>query len=80
MKLRRRVTHTADHIVAAARDFFVRKILGITWPTIAFNIPVVGAAFANRISYVISPEGKILYAYSQAERVSLPSPRNARGA
>jgi len=28
----------------------------------AFNIPVVGPAFANRISYVISPEGKILYA------------------
>ena len=28
----------------------------------AFNIP--GAAFANRISYVISPEGKILYAYA----------------
>ena len=25
----------------------------------AFNIPVVRAAFANRISYVISPEGKI---------------------
>jgi hypothetical protein len=22
----------------------------------AFNIPVIGAAFANRISYVISPE------------------------
>jgi peroxiredoxin len=28
----------------------------------AFNLP--GAAFANRISYVISPEGKILYAYA----------------
>jgi peroxiredoxin Q/BCP len=28
----------------------------------AFKIP--GAAFANRISYVISPEGKILYAYA----------------
>jgi hypothetical protein len=26
----------------------------------------VGAAFANRISYVISPEGKILYAYSDS--------------
>ncbi|MGA7386121.1 MAG: hypothetical protein WBW81_15930 [Methylocella sp.] len=24
----------------------------------------MGAAFANRISYVISPEGRILYAYS----------------
>jgi thioredoxin-dependent peroxiredoxin len=32
----------------------------------AFNIPLVGAAFANRISYVISPEGKILYAYSDS--------------
>ncbi|HEV2045200.1 MAG TPA: peroxiredoxin [Chthoniobacterales bacterium] len=32
----------------------------------AFNIPVVGAAFANRISYVISPDGKILYAYSDS--------------
>jgi peroxiredoxin len=32
----------------------------------AFNIPVVGPAFANRISYVISPEGKILYAYSDS--------------
>ena len=28
----------------------------------AFNLP--GAAFANRISYVISPDGKILYAYA----------------
>jgi peroxiredoxin len=26
----------------------------------------VGAAFANRISYVISPDGKILYAYSDS--------------
>jgi peroxiredoxin Q/BCP len=32
----------------------------------AFTIPVVGVAFANRISYVISPEGKILYAYSDS--------------
>jgi len=32
----------------------------------AFNIPLVGTAFANRISYVISPEGKILYAYSDS--------------
>ena len=32
----------------------------------AFNIPVVGPAFANRISYVISSEGKILYAYSDS--------------
>ena len=28
----------------------------------AFNLP--GAAFANRISYVISPEGKILHTYA----------------
>ncbi len=28
----------------------------------AFNVPVAGAMFANRISYVISPEGKILSA------------------
>ncbi len=33
----------------------------------AFNIPVVGAAFANRISYVISPEGKILYSYTDSD-------------
>src|ERR1700745_3403602 len=33
----------------------------------AFTIPVVGAAFANRISYVISPEGKIIYAYSDSK-------------
>jgi len=32
----------------------------------AFNIPVAGAAFANRISYVISPEGKIVYSYSDS--------------
>jgi CBS domain-containing protein len=32
----------------------------------AFNIPLVGAAFADRISYVISPEGRILYAYSDS--------------
>ncbi|MDQ6869245.1 MAG: peroxiredoxin [Pseudomonadota bacterium] len=32
----------------------------------AFNIPLVGAAFANRISYVISPDGKILYAYADS--------------
>ncbi len=30
----------------------------------AFNIPLYGAAFANRISYVISPEGKVLYSYA----------------
>jgi peroxiredoxin len=32
----------------------------------AFNIPLVGAIFASRISYVISPDGKILYAYSDS--------------
>src|SRR3977135_1707051 len=31
-----------------------------------FNVPLVGALFANRISYVISSEGKILYAYSDS--------------
>jgi peroxiredoxin len=31
----------------------------------AFNMP--GAAFASRISYVISPEGKILYAYADPD-------------
>jgi peroxiredoxin len=31
----------------------------------AFIIP--GAAFAERISYVISPEGKILYAYADPD-------------
>ena len=30
----------------------------------ALNIPLIGPALANRISYVISPEGTILYAYS----------------
>ena len=37
-----------------------------TYYDAAFNIPLVGAAFANRISYVISPDGKILYAYSDS--------------
>ncbi|MCI0600878.1 MAG: peroxiredoxin [Beijerinckiaceae bacterium] len=32
----------------------------------AFNIPLVGAAFASRISYVITPDGKVLYAYSDS--------------
>ncbi|MGQ0444172.1 MAG: peroxiredoxin, partial [Beijerinckiaceae bacterium] len=32
----------------------------------AFNVPLAGALFANRISYVISPEGMILYAYSDS--------------
>jgi len=32
----------------------------------AFNIPLAGAAFANRVSYVISPEGKILYSYADS--------------
>ena len=32
----------------------------------AFTLPVAGALFANRISYVISPDGKILYAYSDS--------------
>jgi thioredoxin-dependent peroxiredoxin len=32
----------------------------------AFNIPLSGLAFADRISYVISPEGKILYSYADS--------------
>jgi peroxiredoxin Q/BCP len=32
----------------------------------AFSIPVAGPMFANRISYVISPEGKILSAVSDS--------------
>src|SRR3984893_448894 len=32
----------------------------------AFNIPLVAATFATRISYVISPEEKILYASSDS--------------
>ncbi len=31
-----------------------------------FKIPLSGEAFADRISYVISPEGKILYSYADA--------------
>jgi thioredoxin-dependent peroxiredoxin len=32
----------------------------------AFTIPVAGTVVANRISYVISPEGTILYAYADS--------------
>ncbi len=32
----------------------------------AFSIPLSGVAFADRISYVISPEGKILYSYADS--------------
>jgi peroxiredoxin Q/BCP len=32
----------------------------------AFHVPVMGDAFANRISYVIAPDGKILSALSDA--------------
>lgn len=32
----------------------------------AFSLPAVGAVLAKRISYVISPEGKILYAYADS--------------
>jgi peroxiredoxin len=45
--------------VAADPDFAIIKSYDA-----AFNLPAYGAAFANRISYVISPEGKIIYAYS----------------
>ena len=41
--------------VGADPDFNVIKAYDA-----AFNVPVVGAMFANRISYVISPDGKIL--------------------
>ena len=30
----------------------------------AFSVPLAGAFFAKRISYVISPEGKIIHAYA----------------
>jgi hypothetical protein len=33
MRLWGRVGHAPDHIVAADRDFFLRKILGVMWPT-----------------------------------------------
>ncbi len=45
--------------VGADPDFKVIKAYDA-----AFTVPVVGPAFANRISYVISPEGKILSALS----------------
>jgi peroxiredoxin Q/BCP len=47
--------------VGADPDFKVIKAYDA-----AFNVPVVGAAFANRISYVISPDGKILSALSDS--------------
>ncbi len=33
---------------------------------VGFNLPILGAAFANRISYVIAPDGKILYCYADS--------------
>jgi peroxiredoxin len=30
------------------------------------GFPIAGAPFANRVSYVISPDGKILYAYTDS--------------
>jgi thioredoxin-dependent peroxiredoxin len=32
----------------------------------AFSIPIKGPVFADRLTYVIAPDGKILYAYSDA--------------
>lgn len=32
----------------------------------AFSIPLAGPVFASRISYVISPEGKIIYSFEDA--------------
>ncbi|HEY8032069.1 MAG TPA: peroxiredoxin [Methylocella sp.] len=31
-----------------------------------FNVPLAGPLFASRISYVISPDGKIIYTYSDS--------------
>jgi thioredoxin-dependent peroxiredoxin len=45
--------------VGADPDFSVIKAYDA-----AFNVPLAGALFAKRISYVISPEGKIIHAYA----------------
>lgn len=47
--------------VGADPDFKVIKAYDA-----AFTLPLAGPAFANRISYVISPEGKILSALSDS--------------
>lgn len=47
--------------VGADPDFSVIKAYDA-----AFTIPGVGPAFAHRISYVISPDGKILSAYADS--------------
>jgi peroxiredoxin len=47
--------------VGADPDFSVIKAYDA-----AFTVPVAGAVFANRISYVIAPDGKIIEAYSDS--------------
>jgi len=47
--------------VAADPDFHVIKAYDA-----AFNIPIKGPVFADRLTYVIAPDGKILYAYADA--------------
>ena len=47
--------------VGADPDFKVIKAYDA-----AFSVPIKGPVFAERLSYVIAPDGKILYAYSDA--------------
>ncbi len=47
--------------VGADPDFTVIKAFDV-----AFTVPIKGAFFARRVSYVISPEHEILYAYSDS--------------
>ncbi len=47
--------------VGADPDFHVIKAYDA-----AFSIPIKGPVFADRLTYVITPDGKILYAYSDA--------------
>ncbi len=47
--------------VGADPDFKVIKAYDA-----AFSVPIKGPVFAERLSYVIAPDGKILFAYSDA--------------
>jgi peroxiredoxin Q/BCP len=47
--------------VGADPDFKVIKAYDA-----AFSLPIKGPVFADRLTYVIAPDGKILYAYSDA--------------
>ena len=47
--------------VGADPDFHVIKAYDA-----AFSIPIKGPVFADRLTYVIAPDGKILYAYSDS--------------